>query len=67
MCSVSAEINIQGQIDSLQRLIAEEYMKLGVVMVKEGDIRHTDNVRGMPGGSFDIIKFVKIKGLLKFR
>ena len=39
----------------------------GVVMVKEGDIRHNDNVRGLPGGSFDIIKFVKIKGLLKFR
>ena len=26
----------------------------GVVMVKEGDIRHNDNVRGLPGGSFDI-------------
>ena len=64
---MSAERNIQGQIDSLQRLIAEEYMKLGVVMVKEGDMRQNDNVRGLPGGSFDIIKFVKIKGLLGFR
>ena len=61
-----AERNIQGQIDSLQRLMAEECMKLGVVMVKDGDIRYND-VRGFPGGSLDIIKSVKIKGLLGFR
>ena len=50
--------------------MTDEYMKLGVVMVKKGDIRNTDNVGGLPGGSFDIIRSVKIKrikGLHGFR
>ena len=65
-----AERNIQDQKISLQRLVTDEYMKLGVIMVKEGDIRNTDNVGGLPGGSLDIIRSVKIKrikGLHGFR
>ena len=57
------ERNIQDQMDSLQRLMTKESMKLGLVQVqvREGKmglsmalIRHTDSVMGWPGGSMTL-------------